>query len=129
MDDNNVTRPKQRRDHRNGHWVSGLVLIGIGTVFLLERQGYIEIGAWTHYWPFILVAVGMGRMADARSPAQVAKGGFLVFVALWLYACLEHLWGISFHNSWPVLLIGLGLRYIAGGLLSSPKSTNEKTPS
>lgn len=114
---------------RGGHWITGLVLIGIGTVFLLERLAYIDIGAWTHYWPFILAAVGVGRMVDARSAAQLAKGGFMVFLAFWLYACLEHVWGLSFRTGWPLLLIALGLEYMVAGLAKRSQDSSEKAPS
>ena len=115
--------------NRSPHWISGLVLIVIGSLFLLERLAVIDIGAWTHYWPFIIAAVGLGRIADARSAAQVTKGGFLIFLAFWLYACLEHLWGMSFHNSWPMILIALGLRHIVAGLATKSETPREKNPS
>jgi hypothetical protein len=118
-----------RGRHRGGHWVSGLVLIVIGTLFLLDNLDYIDIGEWVPYWPFIIACVGVGRIIEARNPADVSRGGFLIFVAFWLYACLQHMWGLGFYNSWPMILIALGLRHIVAGLSASSEENNDKTPS
>ena len=110
--------------HRSRHWISGLGLIGIGSLFLLDRCAYIDSGSWIQYWPFIIAIVGLGRIVDARSVAQATKGGFLVFLAFWLYANLEHLWGLSFQNSWPMILIALGLRHIVAGMATPSEKTS-----
>lgn len=118
-----------QRTRRSTHWVSGLVLIGVGTIFLFDNFEYIDIGAWVSYWPFIIACVGAGRIIEGRSAAEVSKGGFMIFVAGWLYACLQHLWGLSFYNSWPTILIALGLRHIIAGLFTPFDNTNDNTPS
>lgn len=119
--------PQGHRHRRLGHWVTGLALIGIGSLFLLERWSMLEGLALAHHWPFILAVVGVLRMVDARNPTQVAKGGFLVFLAFWIYAALEHLWGLSFYNSWPLILIALGLRYILVGLVTQRTAATEES--
>ena len=106
--------------HRSRHWVTGSILIGVGILFLLERQGYIDAGALRQYWPFIIAVVGIGHILDARDAVQVSKGAFLIFLGCWLYASIEHLWGLSFRNSWPMILIAVGLTHIVGGL--APRS-------
>jgi hypothetical protein len=102
--------------HRGRHWVTGLILIGIGTVFLLDRLGYIEGIAVGHFWPFILAILGVARMLEGRSAKHVAKGGFMVFLGFWLFASIEHLWGLTFQTSWPMVLIALGLTHMVRGL-------------
>lgn len=120
---------QNHRHHRSRYWVSGLVLIGIGTLFLLDRWAFIDSGTWIQYWPFIIAIVGLGRIIDARSVGQASKGGFLIFVAFWLYANLQHLWGLNFFNSWPVILIALGLRHIIVGMATPSEKSSEQTPS
>lgn len=115
--------------HTSRHWVSGLVLIGIGSIFLLDRWAYIDSGSWIQYWPFIIALAGVGRMVDARSVNQATKGGFLIFFAFWLYANLQHLWGLNFFNSWPMILIALGLRHIIAGVATSYQKSSENSPS
>nr|WP_295768923.1 hypothetical protein [Rhodoferax sp.] len=38
------------------------------------------------YWPFVIAHVGVGRIIDARSVGRATKGGFLIFLAFWIYA-------------------------------------------
>jgi hypothetical protein len=118
-----------RTRQRGGNWVGGLVLIVIGTLFLLDNLGFIDIGEWAPYWPFLIACVGAGRIIEARTPADVSRGGFMIFVGFWLYACLEHVWDLGFYNSWPMILIALGLRQIFAGLSASSEKNNDRTPS
>ena len=40
--------------------ISGLILLIIGTVFLLQNLGYISEGAWSIIWPAVLIVIGLG---------------------------------------------------------------------
>lgn len=106
---------------RHGHWITGLILIGLGTLFLLERQGVFEASAIYHYWPFILSLIGLGKLVDARDAAHVASAGFLIFLGAWIFTCLQHLWGLTFHNAWPMVLIAVGCTHIAGAWTARAK--------
>ncbi len=117
----------RRNRHRSRHWIAGLVLIGIGSLFLLERLAIVDGSDLLQFWPFILALFGLGRIIDARNARQVARGGFMVFLACWLYVSIEELWGLNFTNSWPLVLIALGLRHIFVGLAGKADTTaNEK---
>lgn len=118
---------REHKHQHNRHWVTGSILIGIGSLFLLDRLDYLDAPSLRHYWPFIFAIVGVVGIVGARSAEHVAKGGFLVFLAFWLYASLEHVWGLSLHNSWPMILIALGLRHIFVGLAGKDEDqTGEK---
>ena len=39
---------------------TGLILIIIGTVFLLQNLGYISEGAWSIIWPAMVIIIGLG---------------------------------------------------------------------
>jgi Domain of unknown function (DUF5668)/Cell wall-active antibiotics response 4TMS YvqF len=45
--------------HSASQVTSGLILGGIGTVFLLRNLGYIYGNIWEYLWPGILIAVGL----------------------------------------------------------------------
>ena len=45
--------------HSASQVTSGLILGGIGTVFLLRNLGYIYGNIWEYIWPGILIAVGL----------------------------------------------------------------------
>lgn len=101
---------------RNRHWMTGLILITVGALFLLDRLGLLEPGALRHYWPAVIALVGLVKLFTARQAEQRAWGGFLVFLALWIYASIEHLWDLSFRTSWPLILIAVGVTHIVCGL-------------
>lgn len=117
--------PRHER-HPNRHWVTGLLLIGIGSLFLLDRFALMDGASVLQYWPFIIAVFGVGRIIDARNARQVARGGFMVFLGFWLYASIENLWGLGFENSWPLVLIALGLRHIFVGLASKSELQSEE---
>ncbi|MEJ6004947.1 hypothetical protein WG899_05280 [Paucibacter sp. AS339] len=105
------------RPHRRHHQLfNGLFLIAIGSLFLLERQGLLALPSVQVLGTAVLALLGLGRMLFASHPGQVARGAFWVLLAGWLYASLEHLWGLTFHNSWPLLLIAFGLSKMVDGL-------------
>lgn len=43
--------------------IPGLILAGIGTVFLLQNLGYIYGDIWRYLWPGVLIAVGVMLLA------------------------------------------------------------------
>jgi hypothetical protein len=124
----NEFRKHHSRD-KGGHWATGLIFIGIGSAFLLERLGYIESVTLRQYWPAIIGLVGAGQMFAARDAAQAAKCAFLVFLASWLYVSIQRLWGLSFQNSWPMVLIAVGLTHIVSGLSDKSEKRKEESQS
>jgi hypothetical protein len=52
---------------------AGVVLIVIGTVFLLVKTGVIERALLAQWWPLILIAIG-GWMV-LRAPKKIERGG------------------------------------------------------
>ena len=121
------TAPSQYRIRKN--LVTGLTLIFIGSVFLLDRLEILDIRQiWRlnvhqfwHLWPVFIALIGINKILSAEKNSQFVHGCFQVVLAFWLYASLEHLWGWSFSNSWPVLLIGYGLSHILGGFIKNQK--------
>ena len=47
--------------------ISGLILLIIGTVFLLQNLGYISEGAWSIIWPIILVVIGLSIVLKRKN--------------------------------------------------------------
>jgi hypothetical protein len=102
--------------HFMSHFLLGLLAIAVGVALLLERSGILEMGFVRHYWPFLLVLFGIGRIIEFPHPETVIKEFWLVFIGLWLYISLEHLWGLSFANTWPMVIIFCGLSLILKNL-------------
>jgi hypothetical protein len=95
----------------------GLLLIGFGTMVLLDRLGWLEFDQLWHYWPWILVVAGVNKMIGFPSARDFTSGLWNVFIGLWLFANLEAVFGLTFHNSWPLLIIAWGLSLIVEPLI------------
>ncbi|MCV2370877.1 LiaI-LiaF-like domain-containing protein [Roseateles oligotrophus] len=106
---------------------AGLILIGLGCLFFADNRGWLELRKLQSYWPAIIGLIGLSQMIAARNADQMAKGGLLVFLSAWLYASLEHLWGLNFFNSWPLLLIALGLSKVISGLFKPDDAAADKS--
>ena len=98
------------------NWRRGLIwgalLIVIGVLLILDNAGMIESGPFWHYWPFILAAFGISKIIGFERPKHIASGFWLIFLGFWLFASIEHVWGLAFYNSWPLILIGWGVTII-----------------
>src|SRR5512140_2566086 len=95
--------------HR-GSLVAGILLLVAGLVFLLDNFGVIYIGEpVSHFWPLIIVALGLVRIFQAENSSERRKGFGWMFFGLWLLVSVLHMFGLTFHNSWPLILIGFGI--------------------
>jgi hypothetical protein len=101
---------------REGAPLVGVILIVLGSVFLLDELGIMMLGHLETWWPMLLVLLGVSKMAWNR---HVGAGGWLVLVGLWLQAVELSLFGLTFGNSWPVFLIAVGAILIAQSLFGS----------
>lgn len=90
----------------------GLVLIGIGVAFLLDRFDMIEVSDLWHYAPLVLVVVGINKMIGFPTARHFRDGLWTVFLGLWLFATFEGMYGLNFRNSWPILIIGWGITLV-----------------
>ncbi len=59
----------ERRD--SNRFVGGLVLLGLGVIFLLSNFGYFPSGLWGRWWPLILIAIGLIILLRRREAAAI----------------------------------------------------------
>lgn len=101
-----------------GNVVSGLILIGLGVIFLLGQ--FINFSAWQLVWPLLVMGAGgmffAGMLAGGKSAAGLAVPGSIISVigAVLLYQNFTRHWN-SWAYAWTliVLAVGVGL-WIAG---------------
>ena len=104
-----------RKELDAGGLFAGILLIAVGTLFLLDRLGYADFHYAIHdYWPMVLVALGISRFVDRR---RAWSGIWLIVVGLWLQATSMHWYGLTFNSSWPLLLIAAGSVLVLRALL------------
>ncbi len=119
-------REGQHQMRRRTGW--GIALVLMGVVFLADEWGWIDLAAltrgwlmepyglhfWSRAWPLFIVLAGVIRMFSATRATHVVKGALEAAIGFWIFACLQQLWGLTFSNSWPLLLIAFGLRLVFG---------------
>ncbi|SFM19139.1 LiaF transmembrane domain-containing protein [Rugamonas rubra] len=108
----------------------GMLLIVFGALVLLDRAELLELDfdlrrIW-HYWPWLLVVFGISDMLPPSSPRLFLNGLWKVFFAAWWYVSYEHVWGLSFRDSWPALLIAWGLGLVLRPLLNDYFNSNKE---
>ena len=100
-------------NHFHGSLMVGLILVAVGILFLLDNFDIIYIGEpITHFWPVLVIGLGLARIVQAETPSERRRGFFWTFIGFWLLVSVLHMFGLTFHNSWPILLIGLGINSI-----------------
>jgi len=93
-------------DTRKGNLVVGAMLVVVGAAIMADRAGLVAwTGMWT-LWPLILGGIGLARFLG--TPTGEPKQGLLMLTgAAWLFLG-EGGW-ISLGDSWPIIVIALGL--------------------
>ena len=89
--------------------IPGLVLIGVGALFLLGNLHIVHVNDWVDYWPVILIAIGLVKLVDSNYKYGRIAGGVLMGVGgLFLADNLGYL-KFDVWDLWPLVLIGAGL--------------------
>jgi len=88
--------------------VLGLMVIAMGTLFLLDNLGILEFRRGLAFWPLVFIIAGVVKMVDTGSRRGYVTGLALVAVGAALMANRLGYWYVSFNTLWPLLLIGLG---------------------
>ncbi|OMF33349.1 cell wall-active antibiotics response protein LiaF [Paenibacillus sp. FSL H8-0259] len=114
--------------------LGGLILIGLGGLFLLRQMGYTDFSLGSlisTYWPVILIILGVKRFLspdDEHSRFSATLGGFF-FLAIGVFFLGRNLeWfdfsaGDFFKMLIPVMLIGGGL-----AVIFKPRGTTPPVP-
>ncbi|MBB3118339.1 LiaF transmembrane domain-containing protein [Pseudoduganella violacea] len=105
--------------------VWGLLIIGAGVLFWLEDGDFKKVTQFWHYWPLVIAAFGFSQLVPPTTARMFIDGVCEILFAFWIFACFEHLWGMSFSNSWPFMVImggvSLALQPILGKYIESKK--------
>jgi len=96
--------------------VWGGILLIFGTALLLNNLELLDIGPISRYWPLLIVALGVGKIIMAESPGEWGGGIWLIFIGAWLYISIFRVFGFGFHDSWPILLVGIGVSMVVKSL-------------
>ncbi len=90
-----------------GQMIFGLILSFFGVLLLLDNVDIIDVG-W-RFWPFIIVFLGLYKLLNAENGWRSGSGLWLIFLGLWLSVSVNHIFGLHFRDTWPILIIGWGV--------------------
>lgn len=91
---------------RAGTLVGGIVLVGLGLLFLADTIGMADFSdVIERYWPMILVLIGVPKLISRDT---IGSGVWLIAIGVWLQITHLGLFGLGWATSWPVLLILVG---------------------
>lgn len=95
-----------------GRIVAGVILLGLGALFLLDNFGVLDARDFLRFWPAILLALGLTRLMAPGKPEDRGAGVVLtVLGAVFLLRALHVPW-FRLRLLWPVLLLILGASLI-----------------
>ncbi len=108
------------------HVVWGVLLITVGGMVLLDNLGWLSIADYWHFWPLVLVVFGLNKMLDFSSSKQFSEGLMLAATGCWLYMVYENIWGLTFQNSWPIIVIAYGVSILLKPVIGAGTSSNKE---
>ncbi len=89
---------------------AGFMIILIGVIFLLGSLGSLNAGyVFSHYWPMLLVFVGIWQLFAAGGRSTETGIVFIVIGTLFMLSRWELLGASLWKILWPVLIIAAGL--------------------
>jgi len=110
----------------SAHVVIGSFLLLAGGALLLENFDVIEIGPLWRFWPLILIGLGITRIKDATTRHEQGVGVWLLLLGIWFMVSIFHIGGLTFGDTWPAILIALGVSMIWKSLPGFPTLHQEK---
>jgi hypothetical protein len=105
---------EQQGGRSSGRVLVGLLIVAVGLIMLADRIGLSGIHLSGRFWPFFLIALGLVRLLDPKVDRQgrtrSGRGGaWFIYLGLWFFVNEFHLFGLDYHDSWPLLVVGAGL--------------------
>ena len=94
----------------------GLAFILLGLSLMSYRLDVWEIHLSRHYWPVILVVLGLVKLIDPPLDKHQRRsrrsGMWLIYLGAWGLISEFELFGFGYRTSWPLLIIGVGLNTV-----------------
>lgn len=114
MDADRWDRRRERVEARlsrrgaSGFVLGGMVVI-VGLLLLLDNMGIIRSRDFLRFWPLLLIAFGLSRVAEGCGIAGKIWGGVIALVGALLLLDEFDLVTLNVNLIWPLVVIGFGL--------------------
>ena len=93
----------------------GFVLIGVGVLLVLMNIGLIDqppIRGLGGIGPIILIGIGLYKIAESADSHGRRSGFMFLMIGLWLAVSYFEVFGLSFAETWPLLVVAVGINII-----------------
>jgi hypothetical protein len=104
---------RRERHKRATAAVFGVILIGLGAIFLLQNFGVVDAGTPADWWPLIIIGFGVSSLIAPKDAGDATSG--LVAIAVGAFFLLRNFNVIDWrlHDIWPAFLVLAGVSLIA----------------
>ena len=96
--------------------VFGVILIGLGVIFLLQNFGVVDAGRPDQWWPLIVIGFGVASLIAPKDAGDASAG--VVALAVGAFFLLRNFDVIDWRlrDIWPAFLVLAGVSLIARSL-------------
>ncbi len=102
--------------HSPSQIVLGVIVIGLGLLFLLDNLGFINVRYTFRFWPTILIIFGLLKISQSHTRSGYILGGVMVLLGLsWTLKAMGLLY-INWSMLWPLLIIAVGVAVVSKSL-------------
>lgn len=102
--------------HSPSQIVLGVIVIGLGLLFLLDNLGFINVRYTFRFWPTILIIFGLLKISQSHTRSGYILGGVMVLLGLsWTLKAMGLLY-INWSILWPLLIIAAGVAVVSKSL-------------
>ena len=118
----------ERRFPFTGRLIFGFVVIALGVLFTLDNLGVLQAREILRWWPVLLLAFGISRLAGLCGRHSLVTG--IVFTLLGSLLLLREA-GFPAPDPWdfwPVVLVAIGLSMVTGTLRRTRGADTPVTP-
>ncbi|MBN1398113.1 MAG: hypothetical protein JXA06_08810 [Bacteroidetes bacterium] len=103
----------------------GVFILIVGVILLLNNFNVLDTASAWDFWPVILIIIGLGKLLDARLPHEYHKGFWMLFLGTWFLISELHIFGLDYSDSWPILMIGIGIGILWKSFYPSQKTAED----
>ncbi len=105
--------PRMRRQANPAAQIMvGVLVIGLGLLFLLDNLGFLDFDYTLHFFPLLIAVFGVLKIVQARSTQGVVAGAVMVLVGVLLTLRSLGFLFISWRTLWPLILIAVGMSVV-----------------
>ena len=117
----------RERHKRVSAAVFGLILIGLGVVFTLDRMGMYDAGQLWSWWPVVVIGLGLASMIAPKNTGDATAGVVTVAVGAFFLGHKLDLIDWRLRDVWPAFLVLGGIVLIVRSLAERRASPPTET--